>query len=217
MSAADELRDALRVDGVMAILRYRDGGDLAAAVEGLCAGGVRVLEITVDTPGGWEAIAAAAAVPGRLIGAGTVTTADQVRRLAGLGGRFVVSPGLDADVVTAAREHGLATFPGVVTGTEVLAARRLGVDFLKLFPAGALGPRYLSELRGPFADVDFVPTGGIGLDEVRAWLAAGALAVALGSSLAGRAAPASIAEVDALTARAAAALLPPRTETDTAS
>ena len=217
MSATDELRSALAADRVMAILRYRNGGDLAAAVEGLHAGGVRVLEITVDTPGAWDAIGAVAAQPGRLVGAGTVTTAEQVRRLAGLGGRFVVSPGLDAEVVTTAREHGLATFPGVATGTEVLAARRLGVDFLKLFPAGALGSRYLAELRGPFADAQFVPTGGIGLDDIGDWLRAGALAVALGSSLAGRTAPGSPGEVDALTSRAAAALRSARPETDPAS
>ena len=217
MSAVEEVRSALAADGVMAILRYRDGGDLAAAVEGLCAGGVRVLEITVDTPGAWDAIASAVAQPGRLIGAGTVTSGEQVRRLAGLGGRFVVSPGLDAEVVTTAREHGLVTFPGVATGTEVLAARRLGADFLKLFPAGALGLRYLRELRGPFAGADFVPTGGIGLDDIADWLNAGALAVALGSSLAGRAAPASPGEVAALTSRAAAALRSARPETDPAS
>jgi 2-dehydro-3-deoxyphosphogluconate aldolase/(4S)-4-hydroxy-2-oxoglutarate aldolase len=217
VSTVQELRTALAADRVMAILRYRGGGDLVAAVDAIVAGGVRVLELTVDTPGAWDAIATTAARPGLFVGAGTVTTADQVTRLAELGGRFVVSPGLDADVVTTARRLGLVTFPGVATGTEVLAARRLEADYCKLFPAGALGPRYLTEIRGPFGDVDFVPTGGIGLDDIGDWLRAGAVAVALGSSLAGRAAPTSPDEVAALTARAAAALRTAHQELDTAS
>ena len=207
-----QLRDALAADRIMAIVRYRGGGDVLGAIEGLHRGGVRILEVTVDTPGCWDAIAAAARRPDLVVGAGTVTTADQARRVADLGARFVVSPGLDVEVLTAAHERGLATLPGVATGTEVLAAQRARADLLKFFPAGALGPRYLAELRGPFGGVDFVPTGGIRVDDVRTWLHAGAFAVALGSDLAGRQAPASAQEVDALATRAALALRSARPE-----
>jgi 2-dehydro-3-deoxyphosphogluconate aldolase / (4S)-4-hydroxy-2-oxoglutarate aldolase len=206
VSTVTQLRDALAADRVMAILRYRGGGDVLGAIEALHRGGVRVLEVTVDTPGCWDAIAAAARQPDLVVGAGTVTTAEQARHVADLGARFVVSPGLDVDVLVAAHERGLATLPGVATGTEVLAAQRAGADVLKFFPAGGLGPRYLAELRGPFGGVDFVPTGGIRVDEVGAWLQAGALAVAFGSDLAGRQAPASAQEVDALATRAGLAL-----------
>lgn len=200
------LRDALGHDRVMAIIRYRDGGDVTGAIEGLSRGGVRVLEVTVDTPGAWAAIEQAAARPGLVVGAGTITEVHQVERLATVGGRFVVSPGLDAAVVTAALEHGLEALPGIATGTEVLAARRVGAEFFKLFPAGALSPQYLSQLRGPFPRESFVPTGGIGIEQVGSWLRAGAFAVALGSELAGRAAPAGPGEIDALAERARGAL-----------
>jgi 2-dehydro-3-deoxyphosphogluconate aldolase/(4S)-4-hydroxy-2-oxoglutarate aldolase len=207
-----ELRTVLGADRVMAILRYREGGDFAAAIEGLCRGGIRVLEITTDTPGAWNV---APKVPdGVLLGAGTVTTVEQVRRVADLGARFVVSPGFDPEVVAAAADRGLAPLPGVATGSEVLAARRAGVEFYKLFPAGALGTRYLRELRGPFGDLAFVPTGGITVDAIGAWLDAGAFAVALGSDLAGRAAPDSPASVEALATRASAALRHARAEQD---
>ena len=203
---ASALRDALGRDRLMAIVRYRAGGDVPGAIEGLARGGLRVMEVTVDTPGAWEAIEAAAARPGLIVGAGTVTEPDQVERLAALGGRFVVSPGFDADVVKAALDHGLEALPGVATGTEVLAARRAGAQFFKLFPAGSLGARYLAELRGPFGRESFVPTGGIKTAELGDWLRAGAFAVALGGELAGRTAPAGEDEIEAMAARTRAAL-----------
>jgi 2-dehydro-3-deoxyphosphogluconate aldolase / (4S)-4-hydroxy-2-oxoglutarate aldolase len=200
------VRDALHRDRIMAIVRYRGGGDVSGAIEGLARGGVRVIEVTVDTPGAWDAIERAAARPELVVGAGTVTEVEQVKRLAALGGQFVVSPGFDPDVVAAALELGLEPLPGVATGTEVLAARRAGAEFFKLFPAGALGVRYLAELRGPFGKESFVPTGGISLAHLWDWLAAGAFAVALGSELAGRVAPGTEEEIESIAERARAAL-----------
>lgn len=203
---ASALRDALGRDRLMAIVRYRAGGDVSGALDGLARGGLRVMEVTVDTPGAWDAIAAAAARPGIVVGAGTVTEPRQVERLAALGGAFVVSPGFDPDVVRAALDHGLEALPGVATGTEVLAARRAGAQFFKLFPAGSLGVRYLAELRGPFGRESFVPTGGVKTADVGDWLRAGALAVALGSELAGRTAPAGEDEIEAMAQRTRTAL-----------
>lgn len=201
-----ELRTALSQDRIMAILRYRDGGDIGAAIEGLSRGGVRVLEVTVDTPGCWEAIESATQRPGLVVGAGTVTEIEQVRRVAHCGGQFIVSPGFDASVVRAALEHGLEVLPGVATGSEVLAARRSGAQFFKLFPAGGLGRQYLEELKGPFSRESFVPTGGVGIDDTAGWLAAGAFAVAIGSDLAGRTPPRSVDDIERLCVRARTAL-----------
>lgn len=198
----EALRAELDRTGVMAILRYPDGGDVLGAVEAIAAGGMTVLEVTIDTPGAFDVLAAVADRPGLIVGGGTVTDVAQVQRLAALGAAFIVSPGFDADVVSAALELGLDTLPGVATGTEILAARRAGSRFFKLFPAGALGIRYLLELRGPFGSESFVPTGGISIDELGEWLLAGATAVALGSGLTGSHAPCSAAETDALAERA---------------
>jgi 2-dehydro-3-deoxyphosphogluconate aldolase/(4S)-4-hydroxy-2-oxoglutarate aldolase len=205
-SARDDLWTALARDRVMAILRYRDGGDLQRAVDAVVDGGVRVLEITIDSPGALTAIAANAGRDGVLIGAGTVSTAEQVDRVADAGAAFVVSPGFAADVEAAAQRHGLGSLPGVATATEVIAAARAGVELFKLFPASGLGRDYLRQIRGPFGDQAFVPTGGVGLDDIPAWLSDGAFAVALGSSLAGRSAPANAADATALTSRAARAV-----------
>jgi 2-dehydro-3-deoxyphosphogluconate aldolase/(4S)-4-hydroxy-2-oxoglutarate aldolase len=198
---SDELRAALEAQRILAIVRYPAATDLSAVVAALGAGGMHVVEITMNTPGAWEE---RPRVPSDVIlGAGTVTSAEGVHRVADLGARFVVSPGLDLEVVAAARERGLTPIPGVATATEVLAARRAGVEYLKLFPAGALGARYLNELRGPFADQAFVPTGGIEIDDVPVWLAARAFAVGLGSSLIGSHVP---DDLDELTEQARTAL-----------
>jgi 2-dehydro-3-deoxyphosphogluconate aldolase/(4S)-4-hydroxy-2-oxoglutarate aldolase len=201
-----DVRERLAADRVMAILRYRDGGDVRGAVDGLASGGVRVLEITVDTPGALDAITHAAGLPGVVPGAGTVTDPGEVRRVAEAGARFVVSPGFAEDVVATALELGLEAFPAVATGTEVLAARRAGAQFFKLFPAVSLGVPHLRQLRGPFAALDFVPTGGIATTDIPGWLDAGAFAVAMGSALAGRNTPEGPAAVAALARRAAIVL-----------
>jgi 2-dehydro-3-deoxyphosphogluconate aldolase/(4S)-4-hydroxy-2-oxoglutarate aldolase len=206
VTRSSDVRERLADDRVMAILRYREGGDLRGAVDGLVSGGVRVLEITVDTPGAVDAIAHAAGVPGVVPGAGTVTDAEAVRRVADAGARFVVSPGFAEDVVATALELGLEAFPAVATGTEVLTARRAGAEFFKLFPAVSLGVPHLRQLRGPFAGLDFVPTGGIAAADIPDWLAAGAFAVAMGSELAGRTTPGNPAAVAALTRQAEAVL-----------
>ena len=204
-AASGDLGTALARDRVLAIIRYRSGGAVLDAIDAICAGGVRVVEVTTSTPGWLDAVAGAAE-HGHLVGAGTVLTAAQVRDTAAAGGRFVVSPGLDEDVVHACHTSGLEPLPGVLTPTEVQSATRLGVRWLKLFPAGALGRAYLEQLLGPFADLRFVPTGGIDLPAIPGWLAAGAAAVALGSEVAGREAPTDPAELDSLRHRAARAL-----------
>jgi 2-dehydro-3-deoxyphosphogluconate aldolase/(4S)-4-hydroxy-2-oxoglutarate aldolase len=202
MSRDSDVRARLSEDRVMAILRYRDGGNVRGAVDGLVSGGVRVLEITVDTPGALGAITHAAGLPGVVPGAGTVTDPDEVRRVADAGGRFVVSPGFAEDVVATALELGREAFPAVATGTEVLAARRAGAEFFKLLPAISLGVPHLRQLRGPFAGLDFVPTGGVAAADIPDWLAAGAFAVAMGSELAGRNTPGDPAAVAALARQA---------------
>jgi 2-dehydro-3-deoxyphosphogluconate aldolase/(4S)-4-hydroxy-2-oxoglutarate aldolase len=202
----ESVLDVLAAERIVAILRYHRSGDVRTAIEALGAGGIRVLEITIDGPDAWDALKWSAASDRFVVGAGTVTNAEDVRRAAGVGARFVVSPGFVPDVIETATELGVLAIPGAVTPTEVLAARRAGAQALKLFPAGSLGVTYLRDLLGPFHDVPFVPTGGIGITNLREWLDAGALAVGLGSGLAGATAPATAAEADALRQRAADAV-----------
>lgn len=195
-----EVAPILRESRLLAIIRHSDSSHTARGLRALADGGVRLAEVTTSTPGWLDLIAGA---DDRLvIGAGTVTSVAQVADAAAAGARFVVSPGLDAEVVAAALDRGLEPFPGVLTATEVTAAISAGARALKLFPAGPLGPGYLRALLGPFAGVRFVPTGGITPDSVLPWLDAGAFAVALGSELAGRGGPATDDEARALAERA---------------
>lgn len=180
-----DVLDAVRASGAVAILRLR-AHDLAVdVVHALAAGGVRVVEMTMDDPGALDALEHLAGhlAPGVVLGAGTVRRPEQVARVAAAGGRFCVSPDTNPAVIRATLEAGLEPLPGAMTASEVATALDAGARAVKLFPAGVLGLAYLRALRGPFSDVDFVPTGGIRHDEVEGWLRAGALAVGLGSDL----------------------------------
>ncbi len=157
-----------RVLPVIVIDEPSVAGPLADA---LMAGGIRHAEVTLRTSGAVDSIRAMAKVPGMLVGAGTVTNADQVDQVVDAGARFVVSPGLSERVVRRCQERGVAVVPGVITATEVMAARDLGLSELKFFPAEASGGALaVGALAGPFPDVTFVPTGGIGLGNVKRYL-----------------------------------------------
>lgn len=183
-----QIEDRIRAARVVAVLRLRDHTRAVQVAETLAEGGVTALEFTLDDPGGIGAIEKVAARIGGdvLVGAGTVTEVAQVAAAREAGARFCVSPHLDPAVVAAANGAGLAPLPGIATPTELLAARRAGARLLKLFPAGPLGIPYLKALKGPFGDAELIPTGGVELDGIRAWLDAGAVAVGVGSSLVDR-------------------------------
>jgi 2-dehydro-3-deoxyphosphogluconate aldolase/(4S)-4-hydroxy-2-oxoglutarate aldolase len=146
---------------VIVIDRIEDAVPLAQA---LVAGGVKVLEVTMRTPVALDAIRAMSAVPGAIVGAGTIRSAADARAAHAAGAVFGVSPGYTAEVGAACREVGLPLLPGVATAGEVMAAQADGLNFLKFFPATAAGGiPMLKALAGPFPDVVFCPTGGISL------------------------------------------------------
>jgi 2-dehydro-3-deoxyphosphogluconate aldolase/(4S)-4-hydroxy-2-oxoglutarate aldolase len=190
---------------LIGIVRFREGGDVSGAVEAVVRGGVEVVEVTLDTPGALDAVERAAG-NGTIVGAGTVLDEAQVHAAAAAGAQFVVSPGLIPEVIAAAQSAGIEPVPGVFTATEILAATAAGARVLKLFPASVGGPAQLRALGGPFPDTALIPTGGIRIEDVRAYLEAGAAAVALGSQLVGRAAPRSDADLEAIADRAARAV-----------
>jgi 2-dehydro-3-deoxyphosphogluconate aldolase / (4S)-4-hydroxy-2-oxoglutarate aldolase len=157
----------------------------AALTQTLVECGVTALEFTLNSGGALEAISSARAVAGEraAIGAGTVLHEDEVSRAADAGAQFVVSPDVSPAVIERTVSLGLMSLPGAFTATEVRRAVDCGAHLVKLFPAQPAGPGYLSSLLGPLPDVAFVPTGGVSVDDVPAFLRAGAVAVALGSSL----------------------------------
>ena len=166
-----------------------DPGTARPMAEALLAGGIGCAEITLRTPGGIDAIREAAKVDGFIAGAGTVLTPQHVDDCVDAGAEFIVSPGLDSDVVARARTRGVAVIPGVATATEVQHALRLDLSLLKVFPAASLGgPAFLSALAGPFPDVRFLPSGGISLESAAGYLAVPSVAAISGSWLTPRAA-----------------------------
>ncbi|RZS91656.1 2-dehydro-3-deoxyphosphogluconate aldolase/(4S)-4-hydroxy-2-oxoglutarate aldolase [Motilibacter rhizosphaerae] len=145
-----------------------DGAQLARALR---EGGVRAAEVTLRTPQALDVLAACAGQEDLLVGAGTVLDPDDVDAAAAAGARFVVSPGLDLEVVERAHARGLAAVPGVQTASEVQRAHRAGLRLLKFFPAATSGgPRAVAALGGPFGAMRFVPTGGISAADARSYL-----------------------------------------------
>ncbi|RIX28498.1 bifunctional 4-hydroxy-2-oxoglutarate aldolase/2-dehydro-3-deoxy-phosphogluconate aldolase [Amnibacterium setariae] len=159
MSAATAVLGRVRV---LPVVSLTDAALARPLAEALLAGGLPIAEITLRTPAGLAAIAAAAAVPGFTVAAGTVLTAEQVDACVDAGAGMIVSPGLDDAVVARAQERGAAAVPGVATATEVQRALAAGCTDLKLFPAGLLGgPDLIRALGAPFPQVRFVPSGGV--------------------------------------------------------
>jgi 2-dehydro-3-deoxyphosphogluconate aldolase/(4S)-4-hydroxy-2-oxoglutarate aldolase len=189
---------------LVGIVRFHEGGDVSGAMAALVRGGIEQVEVTIDTPGALAAVAGAAG-EGRTVGVGTVVDSEQVRASAAAGAQFVVSPGLVHEVIETAFELGVEPVPGVFTATEILAATAAGARVMKLFPASCGGPPYLRALRGPFPTIALIPTGGVRIDEIQAYLEAGATVVALGGELVGREAPRSDTDLEWIAAQAARA------------
>jgi 2-dehydro-3-deoxyphosphogluconate aldolase/(4S)-4-hydroxy-2-oxoglutarate aldolase len=168
--------EQLRRERLVAILRRVE--DVDTAVARVRAAGISLVEITLDSPGALEAIRRH---PGAL--AGTVRTPDEASAAAEAGAVALVAPSFSPEVAARARQLGLPYVPGALTPTEVEAAWRAGAAAVKLFPAALGGPEYVRQLRGPLADVPLIATGGVDADSAPAYLAAGCIAVGLGTSL----------------------------------
>ncbi|WP_020423208.1 bifunctional 4-hydroxy-2-oxoglutarate aldolase/2-dehydro-3-deoxy-phosphogluconate aldolase [Amycolatopsis sp. ATCC 39116] len=174
--------------------------------EALLAGGIGVVEITLRTPAGLEGIRRLSALPELLTGAGSVLLPSHVDAAVEAGARFLVSPGVSADVVARAAAHGVPALPGVATATDLMAATALGVGEVKFFPAGLLGgPAAIRALAAPFRGVSFMPSGGVTAGNMHDYLALPMVPAVSGSWMAE---PALLREGrwDEVTARAAAAL-----------
>ena len=171
--------------GIVAVIRLKDPAKLRAVVDALADGGVRALEVTMTVPGAVELIRQLApALPaGFLLGAGTVIDAAAARAVIDAGASFVVGPVFRPDVIAACHERDVPAMPGCFSPTEILAAHDAGADIVKLFPATALGPQFIRDVRAPLPQVKLMPTGGVTLDNAGDWIRAGAVAVGLGSAL----------------------------------
>ncbi|WP_420365126.1 bifunctional 4-hydroxy-2-oxoglutarate aldolase/2-dehydro-3-deoxy-phosphogluconate aldolase [Curtobacterium sp. L3-7] len=187
----------------IAILRGGTGDHVEDVIRTLVDSGVSAIEITTNTPRWREGIAWAAERYGSAasIGVGTVLDTRQLDEAAAAGATFAVSPHTDQAIGERAHERGLGWYPGAATPTEIVRAWQLGARAVKVFPAAPLGgPAFLKQVLAPLDFVDVIPTGGIGVDDAAEYIAAGAVAVGLGSPLVGDALTSG--DLDALRGRA---------------
>ncbi|WP_336773830.1 bifunctional 4-hydroxy-2-oxoglutarate aldolase/2-dehydro-3-deoxy-phosphogluconate aldolase [Paenibacillus sp. MMO-58] len=170
---------------IVAILRGIEDHQADAAGQAMIDGGIRLMEITMNTPGAavmierWRSRFDGQAS----VGAGTVLDMEMAKTAVAAGAQFLISPNLDEEVIAYGQERGVSVWPGVMTPTEIVKAWKAGAEAVKLFPMGTLGTKYLSEIRGPLDSIPIMATGGVDLHNIADYFAAGANAVGMGGKL----------------------------------
>lgn len=171
---------------IIAIIRSDSAAGLIETANALARGGVKAIEVTMTTPGALEAISAAAKQSGGqfIVGAGTILDGESARLAILAGAEFLVMPGLSLDAIEVGRRFGKVVCPGALTPTEIVAAWQAGADIVKVFPASCVGgPDYIKALKAPLPQVRLMPVGGVDLSNAKAYIEAGACAIAVGSAL----------------------------------
>jgi 2-dehydro-3-deoxyphosphogalactonate aldolase len=171
---------------LVAILRGVTPDKVVAIANVLYDVGIRKIEVPLNSPEPFASIAQLAALQRTdwLVGAGTVLNIDDVRRTHAAGGRLIVSPNCNTDVIRGALQLGMEVMPGIATATEAFSAIDAGAKHIKLFPALTYGPRHLEALRAVLpTDVGVIPVGGVGAQDIAGWLSAGAAGFGFGSEL----------------------------------
>lgn len=169
---------------IVAILRGADPDYIVEIARALSEGGVKLLEITLNSPDALGSIERVADQLGEqlLVGAGTVLDGEAAAAAISAGAKFIISPTLDRATIETTKKLGAISIPGAFTATEILQAHRWGGDIIKVFPA-SVGPGYFSDLRGPLPQIPLMPTGGVNLGNIRDFQKAGAVAFGIGSAL----------------------------------
>lgn len=180
-----EKMDLIRATGVVAIMRAQSSDQLISAADAIKAGGVRVIEVTMTTPGALGVIEQATQRYGDevLFGAGSVLDTETARAAILAGAGFVVAPTLSVDVVALCNRYSVPVMPGIMTPTEALTAWEAGADMVKLFPASFGGPAMIKAIRAPLPMLEVVPVGGVNLETAVPFIKMGAAALGVGSSL----------------------------------
>ena len=176
----------IREIGVIPVVRAASADEAMRAIDAIREGGISVLEITMTVPGAIKVIEQASKRYGKdaLVGAGTVLDPEIAEACVSSGAQFVVSPALNLETIACCRRLDVAVMPGALTPTEVVQAWNAGADFVKVFPAGAVGgASYLKALKAPLPQIELVPTGGVSLITAADFILAGAAALGVGTDL----------------------------------
>ena len=171
--------------GVVAIVRVGSAREAIEVCGAIAKGGVKPIEVTMTTPDAIDVIREfkSAVKDEVLVGAGTVLDPETARAAILAGAEFLVTPTLNLKVIEVCHRYGKIVIPGAFSPTEILTAWEAGADIVKVFPAGAVGPQYLKDIKGPLPQIRLIPTGGVSLENTPDFIRAGAVAVAVGTSL----------------------------------
>lgn len=172
--------------GVIAVIRGMEVDKVVNIVDALLEGGVKALEITLNSPGAIdliEEVSERVKDTDAIVGAGTVLDGETARAAILAGAEFVFAPNLNQDVIEVCNRYGKVVIPGVMTPTEIVNAYQAGADLVKIFPAGVMGPKYIKSVKGPLNHIPMMPTGGVGLDNAADFIEAGVVALGVGSAL----------------------------------
>ncbi|MDF3003404.1 MAG: bifunctional 2-keto-4-hydroxyglutarate aldolase/2-keto-3-deoxy-6-phosphogluconate aldolase [Bacillota bacterium] len=172
--------------GVVAVIRAESESQGRKVIEAVKDGGIKAIEITMTVPGAVDIIkelAAAYEHEDLIIGAGTVLDPETARTCILAGAEYIVSPSLNLETIKLCNRYRTAVMPGVITITEALLAMEYGAEIIKIFPGNAFGPDIIKAFKGPVPQGNFMPTGGVNLDNIAQWIKAGAVAVGTGGDL----------------------------------
>jgi len=186
MDKLDVIRK-LKDEGIVAVVRAESKEQGEKLIDAIVKGGINFIEITMTVPGAVDIIKEICEKykenPNIVIGAGTVLDSETARMVILAGAKYVVSPSFDLDTVKLCNRYRIPVMPGIMTVREAVMALEAGVDILKVFPGNAFGPSIISSLKGPLPQAQFMPTGGVDIDNIDKWIKAGAVAVGTGGSL----------------------------------
>lgn len=172
--------------GVVAVIRAESMEQGIKIIEAVKKGGIKALEITMTVPGAVEIIKEISEIykdEDLIIGAGTVLDPETARACILAGAKYIVSPYLDIETVKLCNRYRVAVMPGIMTVKEAVEALEYGAEILKVFPGNAYGPSIISSFKGPIPQGNFMPTGGVNLENIKEWIKAGAIAVGTGGDL----------------------------------
>lgn len=179
-----DILEEIKREKIVAIIRASSSENIVRTVESLYQGGIRLIEVTMNTPGALNAIEKLKTLkPDLHIGAGTVLDAESAVAAVRSGAEFLLAPTFDERAVQAANRYGVPLIPGVFTPTEALRAYESGAKMVKIFPIRSLGPDYLKDIKGPLPFIMTMVVGGISIDNISKYLKAGACSAGIGSSL----------------------------------
>ncbi|KLV26583.1 bifunctional 2-keto-4-hydroxyglutarate aldolase/2-keto-3-deoxy-6-phosphogluconate aldolase [Niallia circulans] len=181
-----EVLAKMKEEKIVAVIRAQNIEQGLHVSEAIRQGGIKFLELTMTIPGALDVIKKLAdkyAGEDVIVGAGTVLDPETARLAILAGAKFIVGPNLSPEVITMCHRYRVAVMPGVMSPTEALTAIELGADVIKVFPGGAFGPSIVKDFKGPLPQGNFMPSGGVTVENAAEWIKNGAYAIGTGSSL----------------------------------